>query len=323
MVIAYSRPEGGTVILSSFIQILRDIEHGLEPLCGWPAGIGVYPPELTEYPLEKICPICMATLRSNHPTSRTSGAFVQFLPLLVLIAGILTFPFPGSTVLTVPPDLKPGDTYRLIFITSLTRDAAPTDIADYNTFVTRVASASRLGTLGATWKTIGSTRSIRAADNIGPSSAPIYRLDGTRIANSTDDLWDGAILAPVLFTESGISLPSPFVWTGTRTDGAISPFYLGSGHLVSVASPLSTNFEWVDKYPTAFFAQHHFYGISSVLTVRANVTTTPAFSAQLSWVPYFLSRGMSALSCGRHTAGQPDSYDIGCFPGRVSCINLF
>ena len=50
-------------------------------------------------------------------------------------------PAPGR-ILTVPPGLKPGDKYRLVFVTSATRDAKSENIGDYNTFVSGVAAAA-------------------------------------------------------------------------------------------------------------------------------------------------------------------------------------
>ena len=50
-----------------------------------------------------------------------------------------------------------GDQYRFAFVTSTTRNATSTVIADYNTFVQNAANASSLGLSGATWKVIGST----------------------------------------------------------------------------------------------------------------------------------------------------------------------
>ena len=42
----------------------------------------------------------------------------------------------------VPPDLRPGDTSRLIFVTDATRDATSSNIADYNAFVAAEVAGS-------------------------------------------------------------------------------------------------------------------------------------------------------------------------------------
>lgn len=51
----------------------------------------------------------------------------------------------------VPTGLAPGDNYRLAFVTSTTRDATSSAIADYNDFVTAAALAvPELAALGTT-----------------------------------------------------------------------------------------------------------------------------------------------------------------------------
>ena len=68
--------------------------------------------------------------------------------------------------ITTPTSLSSGDQYRLAFVTSTTRDANSTDIADYNAFVTGVATGvAELNALGTSWTAIVSTSSINARDN--------------------------------------------------------------------------------------------------------------------------------------------------------------
>jgi len=54
--------------------------------------------------------------------------------------------------LPVPVGLNPGDPYRLIFVTSIARDALSTNIADYNSFVHGIANGptSEFQSLGTT-----------------------------------------------------------------------------------------------------------------------------------------------------------------------------
>ena len=47
---------------------------------------------------------------------------------------------------------------------------------------------------------------------------PVYRLDDTRIANNSADLWDGSLLASLSIDEFG-SLLDARVWTGTNATG--------------------------------------------------------------------------------------------------------
>ena len=95
----------------------------------------------------------------------------------------------------MPDGLSRGDTYHLAFVTSGTRDATSTDIADYNTFVQN--EAQRAGAItkdwGIQWFAIGSTATKNAHDN-AEVRAPVYMLDGTQIATGYFDMWDGALL---------------------------------------------------------------------------------------------------------------------------------
>lgn len=156
--------------------------------------------------------------------------------------------------ITVPTDLNLGDSYRLAFVTSSTTTAnTSTDIGDYNTFVSGVANGqAELAALGTTWKVIGSTPTVAATNNTGtnPSSTgvPIYRLDGTRIADDNSDLWDGSILAPLIFTQVGIPTTFTKAHTGSWSDGNIVG---GDGSLgktfPAYGNPTKTNSEWISE----------------------------------------------------------------------------
>ena len=102
----------------------------------------------------------------------------------------------GIAIVTVPPGLNPGDTYRLVFVTDATTNAISGDIATYNSFVTAQANlAPELVDLATAWKIIGSTIAISARDNTGTTLAgvPIYGLDGTRIDGLGGGLWRGTL----------------------------------------------------------------------------------------------------------------------------------
>ncbi|CCQ53010.1 MULTISPECIES: hypothetical protein [Crocosphaera] len=95
----------------------------------------------------------------------------------------------------IPSDLNPGDQYRLVFVTSTTRNALSTQISDYNAFVDATAKAedSLLKDLDTTWNAIGSTSTVDARDNTNTNpeeniGVPIYLIDGNRVANNNADL---------------------------------------------------------------------------------------------------------------------------------------
>ena len=102
----------------------------------------------------------------------------------------------SAAPITVPTGLNPGEQYRLAFVTSTTRDATSSNIADYNAFVTATANAvPELAELGITWKAIGSTSAVDAQDNTHTNvvldgvGVPIYLLNDTLFVNDNADLW--------------------------------------------------------------------------------------------------------------------------------------
>lgn len=150
------------------------------------------------------------------PIVRNLGLLV--LTVLVAVVGAAAR-LDAGVIVTVPAGLSPGDVYRLVFITSTTRDATSTQIQDYNTFVTSVAdSVPALSALGASWFAIFSTSSVDAATNIGvsPPTTGIFNLSGVLLASGTADLFDGSILAPVGVDEQGNTYTGGNypVWTG-------------------------------------------------------------------------------------------------------------
>ena len=116
--------------------------------------------------------------------------------LFFLAVACCASPDSSAAPITVPTDLNLGDHYRLAFVTSTTRDATSSDIADYNAFVAGVAAGQpELAALGTTWTAIAATATVNAYDNTStyPSyaSPPIYRLDDTRLTDNNGQLWGG------------------------------------------------------------------------------------------------------------------------------------
>lgn len=179
-----------------------------------------------------------------------------------------------AAVLTTPPGLDPGSSYRIMFITTTTRNATSLNINDYNNFVDAAANAngSLLQPLGATWKAIASVPGISGATNIGGvSSVPIYLMDGTLVANDTADLWDTTIAHTINLTELGTTTTSQFAWTGTLSGGGIDGFPLGyTGDAQNRVTRGRTDtlipHQWVQNSLTSKFTSYPMYGISSVLT---------------------------------------------------------
>ena len=170
----------------------------------------------------------------------------QFVPSVLFVS--LLFVIFSATARAALWDVPvaPGETFRWVFVTSLTIDAHSSDIATYNNLVNAAADAAGTtitGVLGKStiatiadieWKAIASTPYTDAIDNIGVSSAPIYTPLGDMVADNTLDLFDGEIKTPINMSEFGApppSLPPSYtkaVWTGSTTEGLREdPFSLG------------------------------------------------------------------------------------------------
>ena len=147
--------------------------------------------------------------------TRSTASFLALA--LLLIAST------AQAAILVPTGLNPGDKYHLAFVTSTTRDATSSDIADYNFFVQGVANAAGIGSgEGVDWFAIGSTATVDARDNavVGSDTTPVYLMDGTtKIADGFTDLWDLSIESRFGTDESGASLPVDRIWTGTNGFG--------------------------------------------------------------------------------------------------------
>ena len=96
-------------------------------------------------------------------------------------------------------DWKHGDRFRLMFITSNSRDAISVNIDDYNTFVREAAAGghSSIQEYSSSFRVLASTAAIDARDNTGTTwsnenrGVPVYWLEGTKAADDYPDLYDG------------------------------------------------------------------------------------------------------------------------------------
>lgn len=223
-----------------------------------------------------------------------------------LALGLITVAFlfgavPNATAALIvqPTSLAAGDQYRLAFLTSTTRDATSTNIADYNTHVTNAANAvTELAGLGTTWTAIASTASTDARDNTGTNpnitaGVLIFLLNDTQLAADYADLWDGSIAVPLNFTELMTTpTPPPLVWTGTAIDGtADSQAPLGNG-ISATGNSGQTGPTWIRSVVNPNFAQMPLYAVSDILSIPpTNVPEPPT--------ALLLGAGLAALGWAR------------------------
>ena len=99
-----------------------------------------------------------------------------------------------------PSELGARDQFRLLFLSSTTRNATSSDIEDYNTFVQNRAAAGHtdIQAYSNGFKVVGCTAAIDARDNTSTTytsfdkGVPIYWLGGTKVADQYQDFYDGS-----------------------------------------------------------------------------------------------------------------------------------
>ena len=211
------------------------------------------------------------------------------LPIIGILSGValatIGISSAAQAAFLIPP---PGvSQYRLVFVTEGTRDATSTNIADYNNFVNNAALASgplttALNTAGLApsslnWRAIASTAAVNVRVNtstLGTGGVPIYRLDGTKVADDYGDLWDGDIDAAISQTELDNTKPNTApedrVWTGSNQFGAIlNPLGGTIGTSGRRGGALETDFRWISGGTESITSTRlrSLYAISRIINV--------------------------------------------------------
>ena len=219
----------------------------------------------------------------------------------------------------IPSGLDAGDRFRLIFISSTTRDGSSTDIADYNTFVQNATAAGHPDIQGhsPTFRVVGSTTDVNARDNTSTThtaddkGVPIYWLGGNKVADQYQDFYDGgwddeANAKDEFGNDRSTAGESNYPITGSAYDGTadagfFSPTVLGTtffvmtGRLDHSGAPLQSDL------PVAPTASRPMYGLSGVFVVSSQGKTgeAPAFALNAD------TRGVEENSDGGVNVGDP------------------
>ena len=173
-----------------------------------------------------------------------------------------------------PAGLSLGETYRLVFVSSTTRDATSNDIADYDTHVQNAANAAGKGnTVSVTWKALVSHNAPQLYHfrNAVPTTEAVYRVDGTKVA-SAGAFWQTAHDAAINIDENGGTYNGS-VWTGTDWEGFRINGGLGTDGgfndpKQSVAGLSDqTDSTWANGAVPVQTTALPFYAVSEVLTV--------------------------------------------------------
>ncbi len=189
-----------------------------------------------------------------------------------------TIAFDSNDVGTVPrswafipsTSLKAGDSFRLLFVTSDTRDAHSREIDDYNRFVQNAAARNELfNGFSSRFRVLGSTYFVDAIDNASTrgTGVPIYWVQGARVAGSYTDFYDGSWASKAGTDEAGRRLEhSTDIWTGTESNGTRSGQGLGSRTLYAIYADLGRHSPFGDTGTSTSY-KNHFYALSPVLKV--------------------------------------------------------
>ncbi|MCY4515785.1 MAG: fibronectin type III domain-containing protein [Acidimicrobiaceae bacterium] len=196
------------------------------------------------------------------------------------------------------PLVTGGQSFRLLFLTSTRRDATPTDIATYNSFVQqRAAANSDLAGISGQFKVLGSTDSTNARVNTGTAPAsgssyaagegvPIYWVSGAKVADDYADFYDNSWDSYAGKDEQGNGWPPTglgtnlqWIYTGTHNDGTT----VNDGHRLGDAGPGLGRLRSNPAHhaissglvSTSSSGGLSFYGLSPVLTVDPVVTVPP------------------------------------------------
>ncbi len=197
---------------------------------------------------------------------------------------------------TVPLDwpLKPlglgaGETFRLLFMTEDHRDATAADIGVYDAHVREAArdGHAAIRRYADHFRVVGSTAAVDARDhtrtnpnNAGHTDAPIYWLNGERVAANNagfwSDTWENWAMADRRFESGERSTSNDWPWTGTRTDGAKEANPLGASNARRGRFSTTDADTGPISYNTIASTQDHaFYGISPLFRVEPTPVNAP------------------------------------------------
>ena len=180
-----------------------------------------------------------------------------------------------------PAGVARSERFRLLTVTSTSRDATSAAIADYNTHVKNAAAAGHadVRAYSSGFRAVASTEAVDARDNaaLTGTGEKIFWLDGAQVADNYADFLDGSWDNRSAKNELGANTRSPtFVWTGSSNDGTEK--FLGAASLALGAAGSNGDLEIGDVNSSlggaplsggtaTRTASRPLYGISQVLRV--------------------------------------------------------
>lgn len=128
-----------------------------------------------------------------------------------------------ATAQLPPPDLGPGDRYRVLFVTSTASSGDLGGVFGADILVNQAAQSEASVLRGFTFKAVLSSSGRNAVDRFLDDEIPIYNSAGERLATRVSELFRGDLTAlehQPWYDESGTQVGSPMLaWTGSSGDG--------------------------------------------------------------------------------------------------------
>ena len=181
-----------------------------------------------------------------------------------------------------PPGLADGDSFRLLFVSSTTRGAGPSEIEKYDTHVQDAAAAGHrdIQAYSAHFRVLGSTSTVDARDHTVTSSAavpdvPIYWLGASdaaeaKVADDYSDFYDGTWDSNTPRNESGTTVATDIeVFTGSEDDGTGHNQILGHADRARIGKPGSSGDELDSGAGQPKGDEKPFYGLSGVFRLSS------------------------------------------------------
>lgn len=210
---------------------------------------------------------------------------------LVLCLGVISGSARAAIDLSTPAGLNPGDQFRFAFVTSGGIRGWNNLLEHFDDFVNSAATTAGLQYDGQAlqWKALVSAWNdpyaqvtVAAIDRLPATSPALYLLDGTLLASSGADLWDGTIHQPFDVNENVQTLPSPgFVWTGTYANGTSNPSIRLGVFQPEYGRTDSQAASWIAHNVTIWDATYRVYAFSEVLAVPSGILTPEPASMTL------------------------------------------
>lgn len=159
----------------------------------------------------------------------------------------------------VPSGLSAGSSYQLIFVTSGTRDALSSTLADYDNFVNQQANIAHIGPTDFTlsgqpihWRAVVSvfnpSTGTSNAKETAVQTAPVYNLTGELVSTGgglTTPLYQTLTHAPVRWSPDGTQTTRK-VFTGTNFTGIASTTPAGTGSGVTAGNSTDIGETWLN-----------------------------------------------------------------------------